>query len=1138
MRPLYLKIRGLNSFIEEQHIDFEKLTSKGIFGIFGPTGSGKSSILDAITLALYGKISRDTTEFINSNCENLYINFKFEISSKVYKFERTMKKDKKERGKYKTSSAKVIDATNGNDTDGEKVIAEGASEVKSAAQSIIGLGSEDFTRSVVLPQGKFSEFLKLKGKDRRDMLERIFGLEKYGKNLMNKIKRAKNENENKLLEVNSKIDYLGDIDDKKFEEVKSRLSEINSREKEIKSKKIEIDNIYEKYKTIWAVQTEYNDTIQKMQKVNEKKKEIDEKKKKLSYIGNAKIVKPFCINIEETNSKLIKNESELKSSSQIYEKLKSEYEKVQKVYLEFFEKKNNEVPELIKLQENVKNAVKLDEEKNKLCEDIKKISSESSIEKNKIEKYKLRLKEFEEKIKDYDDQVSNNEKIVQSLFVDSEYRKKVQNAYEIEKDFLNTGKNVSEIKDRKNKEEKALCEKKGQILKLQESWKDKFKDVSFGSSEMLLKLQEDVNSYKEKSKRVESLISKKAEAEKEIEEHFKNIKNFQKKLDNILKPMQSIEKNEKRFMAAVLSQGLEEGEPCPVCGAVHHVKLAEEVSQSSREDLLKFKKLKEDHRKLELNIQKENILYDSKKGETESISKEIFELTDGGGLLCGDSEKASEKLKYEAEIKEKEFSSTKLFIENITEEKSKLDKECARIEQALDGDIKTLKDQEDKLKGLSKGYKTYKDEINVLSFKDEMENINEKDSKSCKLNEKIKNVRVSLKKCMDEKEKVKNSFIESSKNLVKQEEIIKQKKIACDDDIKEIEKVCEPDRLKNYLKEISDKIDVINKEEEKNRKINDDIKKKCEQAKNAESNFKKENETLSVLLNEQEEKLDNVLKENEIDNLDEIREYFSDIKNESLIRNEIEDYENNITILKSSITELKRKLNGKSIDEEDYKSIIKNKGDAQEEYDSAIKEGSRYLEIKNQMEKGIQNLKIFKEKKKKIEHEKSIIYDIEKLVEGNRFVEFAASNELRYIALEASKRLKKITRDRYALEIDADNNFTMRDDFNGGAVRSVNTLSGGETFLTSLALALALSSKIQLKGSAPLEFFFLDEGFGTLDSNLLDTVMSSLERLQSKRLSIGIISHVDELKNRVPVKLIVEPAKPGICGSRVRIELT
>jgi exonuclease SbcC len=129
----------------------------------------------------------------------------------------------------------------------------------------------------------------------------------------------------------------------------------------------------------------------------------------------------------------------------------------------------------------------------------------------------------------------------------------------------------------------------------------------------------------------------------------------------------------------------------------------------------------------------------------------------------------------------------------------------------------------------------------------------------------------------------------------------------------------------------------------------------------------------------------------------------------------------------------------------------------------------------------------------------------------------------------------EITNNRYRLELNEQGEFVICDLYNGGVKRGCNTLSGGETFLTSLSLALALSSQIQLKGSSNMEFFFLDEGFGTLDSNLLDIVMNSLEKLQSENLTDGIISHVEELKNRVPVKLLVEPAQPGIRGTKVEL---
>lgn len=132
---------------------------------------------------------------------------------------------------------------------------------------------------------------------------------------------------------------------------------------------------------------------------------------------------------------------------------------------------------------------------------------------------------------------------------------------------------------------------------------------------------------------------------------------------------------------------------------------------------------------------------------------------------------------------------------------------------------------------------------------------------------------------------------------------------------------------------------------------------------------------------------------------------------------------------------------------------------------------------------------------------------------------------LNNIVFDSSARLDSITNGRYSLEIDSDYSFVICDNFNGGMRRAIDTLSGGEIFLTSLSLALSLSTQVQLKGSAPLEFFFLDEGFGTLDSELLDIVMGSLEKLHSDKLSVGIISHVEELKNRIPTKLIVKMDK-------------
>jgi exonuclease SbcC len=155
---------------------------------------------------------------------------------------------------------------------------------------------------------------------------------------------------------------------------------------------------------------------------------------------------------------------------------------------------------------------------------------------------------------------------------------------------------------------------------------------------------------------------------------------------------------------------------------------------------------------------------------------------------------------------------------------------------------------------------------------------------------------------------------------------------------------------------------------------------------------------------------------------------------------------------------------------------------------------------------------------------------------GNAFVEYVAEEQLVQVCRAASERLGFLTKRRYALEVDSGGGFVIRDDANGGIRRPVSTLSGGETFLASLALALALSGQIQLRGKYPLQFFFLDEGFGTLDPELLETVITALEKLHNDTLAVGVISHVPELRARLPRRLIVTASEPSGRGSRVELE--
>ncbi len=163
---------------------------------------------------------------------------------------------------------------------------------------------------------------------------------------------------------------------------------------------------------------------------------------------------------------------------------------------------------------------------------------------------------------------------------------------------------------------------------------------------------------------------------------------------------------------------------------------------------------------------------------------------------------------------------------------------------------------------------------------------------------------------------------------------------------------------------------------------------------------------------------------------------------------------------------------------------------------------------------------------------KDLCDELRALTRNNRFLEFIASEYLQEICQSATRTLLSLTGGRYFLRYEKE--FKVGDNLDGGNLRAVKTLSGGETFLVSLSLALSLSGAICQKSLRPIEFFFLDEGFGTLDEKLVDTVMDVLGKL-SKSFAVGLISHVEELKHRIDNKILVTGANEQH-GSLVKIE--
>ena len=134
------------------------------------------------------------------------------------------------------------------------------------------------------------------------------------------------------------------------------------------------------------------------------------------------------------------------------------------------------------------------------------------------------------------------------------------------------------------------------------------------------------------------------------------------------------------------------------------------------------------------------------------------------------------------------------------------------------------------------------------------------------------------------------------------------------------------------------------------------------------------------------------------------------------------------------------------------------------------------------------------------------------LFSGKGFVNYASSLYLKNIVEMANERFFRLTKQKLRLVLDGQNNFYVKDYLNNGHERLAKTLSGGQIFQASLCLALALADNVRHLTQSPRNFFFLDEGFGSLDKDSLALVFDTLRQLRNENRVVGVISHIEEMK--------------------------
>lgn len=1170
MKPIKLEVKGLNSFIDKQVVEFDKLTERGLFGIFGPTGSGKSTILDGITLALYGDIARKSSNYINTNCDGVYVSYEFQITGnevKRYRVDREFKRDNKSGG-IRNKSSKIIDITGGV----ENVLEEKAKAVTSKCEEIIGLKLDDFMRTVVLPQGKFSEFLKLEGKERRNMLERLFNLRKYGDDLSSKLSFEIRKEKDKMNVLEGQLKGYEGISE---EALKAKEEEINGINLSIKSKEELLNKIKKEFKEaekVWNTQKELCDKRIEEESLVSRSEEIKSFKERVEISNKADKVIVFINNLEEILREINKEDLKFNELNKKLEELINLREENKLKFEEVSKKKEEKLPDLRlkkeKLLESQKERDILFEIKAdgvKLKEACKKIFEDRS-------KCDTKLNSIEENEKRLNEELKEKEERKEELFVHEEFKNKINSGLFILNSYENLDKQFNEIKSEevelkqyiknltedKEKSEKDLKVKIESLSKTRDKLESLLKETP-GDSNSILEKQIKLGEYREK-------LNKYKEIKNSLEESLKSKNNFEEKLKAFENQKLLLEKDVRELkeyinkvkveeLAHKLRENLIDGECCPVCGSTHHeLNKVEKINleeSNEKTTLLESKEEKLKELILEFSKIEATLEYENKKIEELNISIEEVGEVNEERLKSLEEEFNTLKDKIEEFNLKKE--NLEKDLEKLKEEKNNLENIFNKAEVILCEKIVREKEIASKIKELDKELKlknyelnSIKNELKIEDIKLENELILKKEKEKNLLEKEIRILRTQLEesnKIKDELREKRDALKEdylSQKSLLdgkvevyrEKERMIKGALKGLIDEALPIEKI----DIKGLLEDLQLEIDYIEKaylnlseEKEKLEKAFNNMNQEVAVTKERVNslNLRKENEEKKVNLALEEEGFKTIL---------EVKEGILSKDEKEKLKTLIEEYDNNLIKVRANIELLIKKLNGKSLTEEEWTRVLQEKNNTEKELKEVEELKIRLVTENESIKKKLEEQRDILHIKAKQEHKLALLSDLEKLFKGKKFVEFIAANQLKYISIEASKKLKDITNGVYGLEVDENGKFIIRDYKNGGAKRDASTLSGGETFLASLALALSLSSQIQLKGTAPLELFFLDEGFGTLDDNLLDVVMNSLERLHHERLSVGIISHVESIKNRVPVKLILTPAEAGIGGSKVKIE--
>ncbi|MDA3928536.1 MAG: AAA family ATPase [Prolixibacteraceae bacterium] len=1020
MIPIQLTIQGLYSYQEKQTIDFTQLTAANLFGIFGSVGCGKSSILEAITFALYGKTDRlnlsgDNRNYnmMNLKSDELLIEFIFETGKAQTAYRATVagKRNSKNFEDVKKLDRKAY----------KKIDNQWSPIDTDALEQAIGLSYENFKRTIIIPQGQFQEFLQLGNKDRTQMMKELFNLAKY--EFFYKVTALESKNNAAKQNIEGQLQQLGAIDLEQVGLYKTQLAEL---EKELVS-----------FNQALAKQQQFEKELQNIQQLTLKKTQIEkeynlllnqqEKHKKLenkiARYEEAQIkFKHQLDSLHTTNEKhesrgkQIKfDTTKLKEEQANIEKLTKLLDKIKPAYenREDLKKRANELTLLLQMKALSKTIL---EEEDRLTKGAQ-VCNETikQFDKSKIEK-----QELEEKIKK-----------TKKLLPDISLLSKIKTWF-VEKNNLD--KQLNETDKELVNYEADIKKLKGDLFKIQlhSIFKDLPKAADFADTMQYL------NNYSMQIKVQQNKLIKE-------ENHI---------------PVKAQVKE--------YSKNLEDGKACPLCGSLDHP------------EMYKADEINEVLSRLEKNKQH----LDKELEQLSTLVNQINQIENQSQLIIKQKQLVAEKKKAKQKQNEEH---NKLFVWDKYKEEKKLNS-AFRDADEVQKELKVLeKHQEEIAKRLDL------EEKNKERFQTAVDKI--KTSLTVH-NTELKTISKQLKSIDTE------SYNETSASKIEEEKVGLLNEFA---------------RLE---KEFNEKNTQLTEQTKAHNTLSGSLLAN-------QNEWEQEKLTIAELNKQVQEQL----QASSFDTLNEIKQLLAEPFDSKREKQKITQYNESLVRHKSQLDEIQKEIGNQVYDSEVHQKLQAQLLELKQLIDQKNQEQGKVSELLKKLEKDIENQSKLLKEKEQLDLRAENIKTMKGLFKASGFVNYISSVYLQNLCNAANDRFFQLTKQKLSLEITEDNNFLVRDFMNGGKTRNVKTLSGGQTFQAALSLALALADNIQKITESNQNFFFLDEGFGSLDKESLSIVFDTLKSLRKEKRIVGVISHVEEMQQEIEVHLRIKNDQEK--GSRI-----